>query len=125
LAKEELIEMNGVVNEILPDTRFRVSLENGHVIVAYTAGKMRRHSIRIWRVIVSRLNCRLMTSKGREYVPPSDTPRPRRARPTAAAKLTLVLLILSFFGATPRKSYLTLACKTKSSRRSFFCGTRC
>jgi len=47
MAKEELIEMNGVVNEVLPDSRFRVTLENGHQMVAYTAGKMRKHHIRI------------------------------------------------------------------------------
>jgi translation initiation factor IF-1 len=47
LAKEELIEMNGVVGEVLPDARFRVTLENGHQLVAYTAGKMRKHRIRI------------------------------------------------------------------------------
>jgi len=47
LAKEELIEMNGVVEEVLPDSRFRVLLENGHQLVAYTAGKMRKHHIRI------------------------------------------------------------------------------
>lgn len=47
MAKEELIEMNGVVEEILPDSRFRVLLENGHQLVAYTAGKMRKHHIRI------------------------------------------------------------------------------
>jgi translation initiation factor IF-1 len=47
LAKEELIEMNGVVDEVLPDSRFRVTLDNGHVLVAYSAGKMRKHHIRI------------------------------------------------------------------------------
>jgi translation initiation factor IF-1 len=47
LAKEELIAMQGKVEEVLPDSRFRVTLENGHSLVAYTAGKMRRHSIRI------------------------------------------------------------------------------
>lgn len=47
MAKEELIEMNGVVGEVLPDARFRVTLENGHQLVAYTAGKMRKHRIRI------------------------------------------------------------------------------
>lgn len=47
MAKEELIEMNGVVMEVLPDSRFRVTLENGHSLVAYTAGKMRKHHIRI------------------------------------------------------------------------------
>ena len=47
MAKEELIEMMGVVNEVLPDTRFRVTLDNGHVLVAYSAGKMRKNHIRI------------------------------------------------------------------------------
>ena len=47
MAKEELLEMQGVVSEVLPDSRFLVSLENGHSLVAYTAGKMRKHSIRI------------------------------------------------------------------------------
>ena len=47
MAKEELIEMNGVVNEVLPDSRYRITLENGHSLVAYTAGKMRLHRIRI------------------------------------------------------------------------------
>ena len=47
MAKEELIDMNGVVAEVLPDSRFRVTLDNGHQVVAYTSGKMRRHHIRI------------------------------------------------------------------------------
>lgn len=47
MAKEELLEMQGVVMEVLPDSRFLVSLENGHTLVAYTAGKMRKHHIRI------------------------------------------------------------------------------
>lgn len=47
MAKEDLIEMSGVVAEVLPDSRFRVTLENGHQLVAYTAGRMRKHHIRI------------------------------------------------------------------------------
>ncbi len=47
MAKEELIEMAGVVTEVLPDTRFRVVLENGHELIAYSAGKMRKNHIRI------------------------------------------------------------------------------
>jgi translation initiation factor IF-1 len=47
MAKEDVIEMEGVVNEVLPDTRFRVTLDNGHPIIAYMAGKMRKHRIRI------------------------------------------------------------------------------
>ncbi|WKB52902.1 translation initiation factor IF-1 [Eleftheria terrae] len=47
MAKEELIEMSGLVDEVLPDSRFRVTLDNGHQLVAYTSGKMRKHHIRI------------------------------------------------------------------------------
>jgi translation initiation factor IF-1 len=47
MAKEELIEMRGIVNEVLPDSRYRVTLENGHVLVAYTAGKVKKNHIRI------------------------------------------------------------------------------
>jgi translation initiation factor IF-1 len=47
MAKEELLEMNGVVEEVLPDSRYRVTLDNGHTLVAYSAGKMRKHHIRI------------------------------------------------------------------------------
>ncbi len=47
MAKEELIEMQGIVNEVLPDTRFRVTLDNGHELVAYSAGRMKKNRIRI------------------------------------------------------------------------------
>ncbi|AKR42959.1 MULTISPECIES: translation initiation factor IF-1 [Methylophilus] len=47
MAKEELIEMQGAVTEILPDARYRVKLDNGHELIAYTGGKMRKHKIRI------------------------------------------------------------------------------
>jgi translation initiation factor IF-1 len=47
MAKEELIEMRGKVAEILPDSRCRVILTNGHELVAYTGGKMKKHRIRI------------------------------------------------------------------------------
>jgi len=47
MAKEELIEMRGKIDEMLPDSRYRVTLENGHQLVAYTGGKMRKHHIRI------------------------------------------------------------------------------
>ena len=47
MAKEDLIEMSGQVLEVLPDARYRVKLENGHELIAYTNGKMRKHHIRI------------------------------------------------------------------------------
>ncbi|CAL8970248.1 translation initiation factor IF-1 [Rhodoplanes serenus] len=46
MAKEELIEFEGLVTEILPDTRFRVTLDTGHEIIAYTAGKMKKNRIK-------------------------------------------------------------------------------
>jgi translation initiation factor IF-1 len=49
VAKEESIEMEGTVVETLPNTQFRVKLENGHEIIAHISGKMRKHYIRILR----------------------------------------------------------------------------
>jgi translation initiation factor IF-1 len=46
MAKEELIQLEGLVVEILPDTRFRIKLDNGHEIVAYTAGRMKKNRIK-------------------------------------------------------------------------------
>jgi translation initiation factor IF-1 len=47
MAKEEGIEMEGVVTEVLPDRNYRVMLENGHEILAYAAGKMSKFKIRV------------------------------------------------------------------------------
>ncbi|MBI5924342.1 MAG: translation initiation factor IF-1 [Aquabacterium sp.] len=47
MSKEDLIEMRGQVDEVLPDARFRVTLENGHQLIAYSGGKMRKNRIRI------------------------------------------------------------------------------
>ena len=46
MAKEEMLEFEGVIADVLPDGRFRVTLDNGHEIIAYTAGKMRKSRIR-------------------------------------------------------------------------------
>jgi translation initiation factor IF-1 len=47
MAKEEAIQMEGKVTETLPNTTFRVELENGHTVTAHISGKMRKHYIRI------------------------------------------------------------------------------
>ena len=47
MAKEEGIEMEGVVQEVLPDRNYRVLLDNGHTILAYAAGKMSKFKIRV------------------------------------------------------------------------------
>jgi translation initiation factor IF-1 len=87
MAKEELLEMQGVVTEVMPDSRFLVSLENGHSLVAYTAGKMRKHSIRI--IVGDKVSVELSPydlSKGRitfrhlENRGQAPSPRPQRRR---------------------------------------------
>ena len=47
MAKEEIIELPGVVTELLPNATFRVKLENGHMVLGHISGKMRMHYIRI------------------------------------------------------------------------------
>ncbi len=47
MAKEDSIRMQGVVLDTLPNTMFRVELENGHIVTAHISGKMRKHYIRI------------------------------------------------------------------------------
>jgi translation initiation factor IF-1 len=49
VAKEEHIEMEGTVIDTMPNTTFKVKLENGHEVVAHISGKMRKHYIRILR----------------------------------------------------------------------------
>lgn len=47
MAKEELIEVEGVIKEALPNAMFRVELENGHIVLAHISGKIRKNFIRI------------------------------------------------------------------------------
>ncbi len=47
MAKEELLEFPGVVDELLPNAMFRVKLDNGHEVLAHTSGKMRKNRIRV------------------------------------------------------------------------------
>ena len=47
MAKEELMEFNGIVKELLPNAMFRVLLDSDHEIIAHTAGKMRKFRIRV------------------------------------------------------------------------------
>ena len=46
MSKEETIELEGIVTDVLPDARFRVELENGHQVTAYTSGRMKKNRIR-------------------------------------------------------------------------------
>ena len=47
MAKEEMLEFNGVVTELLPNATFRVKLENNHEILAHSSGKLRKNRIRV------------------------------------------------------------------------------
>ncbi|MGH7475575.1 MAG: translation initiation factor IF-1 [Longimicrobiales bacterium] len=47
MAKQEAIELDGIVTEVLPGQKFRVRLENGHIVLAYAAGKMTKFRIRV------------------------------------------------------------------------------
>ncbi len=47
MAKEEVLEFEGVVTELLPNATFRVKLDNGHEILAHTSGRMRKNRIRV------------------------------------------------------------------------------
>lgn len=47
MAKEELLEYQGAVTEVLPDSRYRVVLDNGHETLAYSSGRMKKNRIRI------------------------------------------------------------------------------
>jgi translation initiation factor IF-1 len=83
VAKEELLTIEGVIDEILPDGRFGVVLENDQRIVAYTAGKMRRFRIR--SVVGDRVHVEMTPydlTKGRivfREKTPGQGPTPRRS----------------------------------------------
>ncbi len=47
MSKEDLIEFDAIVEELLPNAMFRIKLENGHTVIAHTAGKMRKNRIRV------------------------------------------------------------------------------
>ena len=88
MPKEELIEMNGAVTEVLPDSRYRVTLDNGHQLIAYSGGKMRKHHIRIlagdkvslelspYDLTKGRITFRHLNGRG--PMPPSNPNAPRR-----------------------------------------------
>ena len=85
MAKEELIEMNGLVSEVLPELRFRVELENGHKMIAFTAGRMKKNHIRILMGDRVTLELSLRPDQGSHRVPPSRVARTGRPAPRAAA----------------------------------------
>lgn len=84
MAKEDLIEMAGHVLEVLPDSRYRVKLENGHELIAYTSGKMRRTTSAFWPATRFRLNSPYDLSKGRITFRYIEGRSPTSAAPGAA-----------------------------------------
>ena len=92
MVKEDLIEAEGVVTEVLPNARFRVTLDNGHEVLAYTSGRMKKFRIRILvgdRVTVemtpydltkARINFRHKTDQPTPGPAAGTRPPPRRRR---------------------------------------------
>ncbi len=92
MAKEELLEFEGTVTEVLPDGNFRVKLDNDHMVLAYAAGKMRKFRIRTLagdRVRVEmtpydldkgRINFRHKGESGASSAPGARRPAPPRRR---------------------------------------------
>ena len=88
VAKEEMVEFTGVIDEVLPNTVFRVTLENGATVTAYASGRMRKHRIRI--LAGDRVNVEISPydlTKGRinfrhkdERAAPPPVPRPSYKR---------------------------------------------
>jgi translation initiation factor IF-1 len=84
MPKEEMLEMEGIVEEVLPSTQFRVRLTNGATVLAYAGGKVRKHHIRViagdrvtlemspYDLTRGRISFRHLDSK------PSAGPRPER-----------------------------------------------
>jgi len=90
MAKEELIEFDGTVVEMLPDSRFRVKLDNGHETLAYVGGRMKRARIRVlagdrvtlemtpYDLTKARINFRHKDERSAPPRPPGSRPPQRR-----------------------------------------------
>ncbi len=85
MAKEEELEFEGVVGEVLPDARCRIQLDNGHEVIAYTSGRMKKNRIRILagdRVTVAMTPYDLtkgrITFRHKDARAPAPTGAPRR-----------------------------------------------
>ena len=85
MPKEEFLEFEGMVTELLPEGRYRVQLDNDHVVLAYTAGRMKRNKIRT--LVGDRVTIEMTPydlTKGRitfRHKTESAAPRPTTARP--------------------------------------------
>ena len=85
MAKEEFLEFDGIVTELLPEGRYRVQLDNDHMVLAYTAGRMKRNKIRT--LVGDRVTIEMTPydlTKGRitfRHKTESAAPRPPPARP--------------------------------------------
>ena len=88
MAKEELIEFEGSVLELLPDARFRVKLDNGHETLAYSSGRMKKNRIRILagdRVTVEMTPYDLSKGESTSVTRTAPRRRPCRGRSSGAA----------------------------------------
>jgi translation initiation factor IF-1 len=94
VAKEDQIEMDGTVVDVLPNTMFRVQLENEHIVIAHISGKMRKNYIRILKgdkvtvqltpydLSKGRITFRSRDGSSRSSSSSSATPAPDTSRPT-------------------------------------------
>ena len=124
MAKEELITFEGLVTEILPDARYRVQLDNGHEVIAYTAGKMKKNRIKTLagdRVTVEMSPYDL--EKGRSSsvtrIPVRRPARGRRSaatRSSAAADQATAWSAESVIRSGPRSSSKSVRCMSSASR---------
>ena len=92
MAKEDLIEFDGTVLEVLPDSRFRVKLDNGHETMAYVSGRVKKNRIRIiagdrvmlemtpYDLTKSRITFRHKDERAAQQQPPRQQPFHRRGR---------------------------------------------
>ena len=69
MAKEDLLEFSGTVTEVLPNAMFRVKLDNDHEVLAHTAGKMRKHRIRVLAGDKVNVEMTLRFDQGPYYLP--------------------------------------------------------
>ena len=85
MAKEELIELDGIVDEVLPDSRYRVKLDNGIEVGAYASGRIRKHRIRILAGDRVTLEMSPRPDQGPHQFPSQGRARSRPHQPPARA----------------------------------------
>lgn len=110
MAKEELLETEGIVAEVLPDTRFRVTPDKGVVVSAYGPGKIRKHRIRILAGDKVTLEMPPTTSQKRASTAGTTTSGLRPAAPPSSAISAALIWSSLPIGSGPRVQTTTDGC---------------